>query len=78
MLESAKAEFEPSAGKLIEKQDCEKLLKAVEAAATLRRVDALILLHKLMKVWLPPHVGATALMLALLLVHIVQALYVWR
>lgn len=78
MLESAKAEFEPGAGKLIEKQDCEKLLKAVEAAATLRRVDALILLHKLLKAWLPPHVMATALMLALLLVHIVQAIYAWR
>ncbi|MGE0126748.1 MAG: cyclic nucleotide-binding domain-containing protein [Blastocatellales bacterium] len=78
MLESARAEFEPIAGKLIEKQDRERLLKTVETAATLRRVDALILLHKLLKAWLPPHVMATALMLALLFVHIVQVIYAWR
>ena len=54
-------------------------LQAVEqaavAAATLRRVEALIYLHRLLKLWLPPHVASSALMLALLVVHILQVLY---
>lgn len=78
MLESAKAEFAPLAGKLVEEKDSEKLLKTVEMAATMRRVDSLILLHKLLKAWLPPHVMSTALMLALLIVHLIQVIYAWR
>jgi len=78
MLESVRAEFKPLAPELADEKDREGLSKAVEAAATLRRVDALILLHKLLKAWLPPHVMATALMLALLLVHIIQVIYAWR
>jgi Fe-S-cluster-containing dehydrogenase component/CRP-like cAMP-binding protein len=54
-------------------------LEAVEAAAvtaaTLRRVEALIYLHRLLKLWLPPHVASSALMLALLVIHILQVLY---
>lgn len=49
--------------------------RAVEAAATLRRVDALIYLHHLLKIWLPPHVLSTSLMLALMIVHIIQVIY---
>ncbi len=78
MLESARAEFKPMGDELADEQDRQKVLKAVEAAATLRRVDSLILLHRLLKAWLPPHVMATALMLALLLVHVIQVLYAWR
>ncbi len=48
---------------------------AVEAAVTIRRVDALILLHKILRVWIPPHVIATSLMLALMIVHIVQVVF---
>jgi Fe-S-cluster-containing dehydrogenase component/CRP-like cAMP-binding protein len=51
------------------------LERAVEAAATLRRVDALIYLHQLLKVWLPPHVLSTSLMLALMVIHILQVVY---
>ncbi|HEV2861099.1 MAG TPA: cyclic nucleotide-binding domain-containing protein [Pyrinomonadaceae bacterium] len=51
------------------------LLEAVEATVTLRRVDSLIYLHQLLKLWLAPHVVATALMLALMLVHIVQVTF---
>ncbi|HQR39566.1 MAG TPA: cyclic nucleotide-binding domain-containing protein [Blastocatellia bacterium] len=48
---------------------------AVERAATLRRVDALILLHRSLKAWLAPHVLTTSLMLALMIVHIIQVIY---
>jgi len=49
--------------------------RAIEAAATLRRIDALIYLHRSLKLWLPPHVASTALMLALMIVHIIQVVY---
>ena len=51
------------------------LLKAIERSATLRRVEALIYLHRLLKVWLAPHVISTSVMLALLLVHIIQVVF---
>jgi hypothetical protein len=47
-------------------------MEAVEATATLRRVDSLIYLHQLLKLWLAPHVVSASLMLALLCVHIIQ------
>jgi Fe-S-cluster-containing dehydrogenase component/CRP-like cAMP-binding protein len=52
-----------------------KLIEAVETSATLRRVDALIYLHQLLKLWLAPHVVTSALMLALLVVHIIQVVF---
>ena len=51
------------------------LLKAIERSATLRRVDSLIYLHRLLKVWLAPHVISTSVMLALLGVHIIQVVF---
>ena len=42
---------------------------------TLRRVEALIILHRLLKAWVVPHVLTTALMLALLVMHIIQVIY---
>ena len=51
------------------------LISAVETSVTLRRVDALLALHWLLTFWIPMHIGATALMLALLVVHIVQVTY---
>lgn len=50
------------------------MLEAIEAMATLRRVDALVYLHRLLKVWVAPHVIFTSLMLALMLLHIAQAI----
>jgi hypothetical protein len=47
-------------------------MEAVETTATLRRVDALIYLHQLLKLWLAPHVVSASIMLALMLVHITQ------
>ena len=51
------------------------LISAVETAVTLRRVDALLALHWLLKVWIPMHIAATAVMLALMVVHIIQVTY---
>ncbi|HYX27061.1 MAG TPA: cyclic nucleotide-binding domain-containing protein [Pyrinomonadaceae bacterium] len=50
-------------------------LKIVERWATLRRVEALIYLHRLLKVWIAPHVISTSVMLALMIVHIVQVIF---
>jgi len=73
MLEKAHKEFQ---------EDCStldlplrnSLKEAVETTATLRRVDSLIYLHQLLRVWLAPHVIVASLMVALMLVHIVQVL----
>lgn len=51
------------------------LMQAVEDAATLRRVDSLIYLHQLLKLWLAPHVVSVSIMLALMVVHIVQVFH---
>jgi len=75
MVESAKAGFSQERAKLANEQDLRKLDRAIEAAATLRRIDALIYLHRSLKLWLPPHVASTALMLALMIVHIIQVVY---
>jgi hypothetical protein len=53
----------------------QSLIEAIETAATLRRVDSLIYLHKLLKIWLAPHVISTSLMLILMIVHIVQVVF---
>lgn len=74
-LDLAKGEFEGEAGRLESERDRRKLLRAVESAAALRRVDALIYVHRLLKVWLPPHVATTSIMLALMIVHIIQVIY---
>jgi hypothetical protein len=47
----------------------------VEAAVTLRRVDALLALHWLLRVWVPMHIVSTAVMLALMVVHVVQVVF---
>ena len=51
------------------------LLEAVETAATLSRVNALVFVHRLLRVWIAPHVITTSLMLALMIVHIIQVVY---
>lgn len=75
LLASAREEFEPVADRLQDQREKRKLMQAVEAAATLRRIDALIYLHQTLKLWLPPHVATTSLMLALMIVHIIQVIY---
>jgi len=55
--------------------DDARLMEAVENAATLRRVDALCYLHYLLKLWVPPHVLFTSMMLVLMVLHIIQVVY---
>nr|MBP9663407.1 hypothetical protein [Pyrinomonadaceae bacterium] len=74
MLASARQEFSEIAEGMA-RLDSAKLMEAVENAATLRRVDALIYLHQLLKLWLAPHVLFTALMLILMATHIIQVVY---
>ncbi len=71
----ARSEFEPAAANLTDPAARRLLIEAIETTATLRRVDALVYLHQLLKLWLAPHVVSTSLMLALMLVHIIQAIY---
>ena len=76
MLAEARAEFKTEATQLDSAPEARHLLiEAIEAAATLRRVDALIYLHRLLKIWLAPHVVSTSLMLALMIVHIIQVVF---
>jgi hypothetical protein len=75
MIEKAKAAFSKERAQLANEKDRRKLDKAIEDAATLRRIDALVYLHRSMKLWLPPHVATTSLMLALMIVHIIQVIY---
>ncbi|HEV7701246.1 MAG TPA: cyclic nucleotide-binding domain-containing protein [Pyrinomonadaceae bacterium] len=73
MLASARSEFKSAATS--SRSDDARLMEAVENAATLRRVDALVYLHYLLKVWLAPHVLFTSLMLVLMVIHIIQVVY---
>jgi hypothetical protein len=75
MIEKAKASFNKERGGLASDKERRSFDKAIEDAATLRRIDALIYLHRSMKLWLPPHVATTSLMLALMIVHIIQVIY---
>jgi Fe-S-cluster-containing dehydrogenase component/CRP-like cAMP-binding protein len=72
MLAEAREEFQGDAEALTDPKARRSLMEAVEATATLRRVDSLIYLHQLLKLWLAPHVVSASIMLALMLVHITQ------
>lgn len=74
LLAAARESYESEARSL-DPDSRRLLLEAVEATVTLRRVDSLIYLHQLLKLWLAPHVVATSLMLALMLVHVVQVVF---
>ncbi len=74
MLAAARQEFSDEADALSRIDDA-RLMETVENAATLRRVDALIYLHRLLKIWVAPHVLFTSLMLVLMAVHVAQAVY---
>ncbi|HUE83552.1 MAG TPA: cyclic nucleotide-binding domain-containing protein [Pyrinomonadaceae bacterium] len=75
LLANAREEFKERIVRLVTDDERKILLDAVETAVTLARVDSLIFLHRLLRVWIPPHVIATSLMLALMLVHIIQVLF---
>ena len=74
LIESTRQEYAPLAATLPE-DERGRFLDDVEKAAMMRRVDALIYLHRSLKMWLAPHVLTTSLMLALMVVHIIQVIY---
>jgi Fe-S-cluster-containing dehydrogenase component/CRP-like cAMP-binding protein len=74
MLANARQEFS-SASENMNRIDSLRLAEAVESAATLRHVEALCYLHYLLKIWLPPHVLFTSIMLILLVAHIIQVVF---
>jgi hypothetical protein len=75
LLADARAPFKERLTRLATNEERTLLQRAVETAVTLRRVDALIYLHKILKIWIAPHVISTAVMLALMVVHIIQVVY---
>jgi Fe-S-cluster-containing dehydrogenase component/CRP-like cAMP-binding protein len=75
LLARARLQFKAELATLDDKEKRNLFLRAIERTATLRRVESLVYLHRLLKVWLAPHVVSTSLMLALLVVHIVQVVF---
>ena len=75
LLANARRAFRERLTRLATGEERAILLRAVEAKVTMRRVDALIYLHKLLKVWIAPHVISTSIMLALMVVHVIQVIY---
>ena len=75
LLAEAREKFEGQASGLSDPKARRQLIEAVETTATLRRVDSLIYLHQLLKMWLAPHVVTSAIMLALMIVHIIQVVF---
>jgi len=78
LLASAQEEFKPVMAQLPGAAPRRQLTRILEAVVTLRRVESLIVLQRLLRAWLPPHVATTSLMLALLVVHLLQVLFAWR
>ena len=75
LLAQARQEFKDRTTRLATDEERELLISAVETAVTLRRVDALLALHWLLRFWIPMHIAATSIMLALMLVHIGQVVF---
>jgi len=75
LLAQARQEFTGRTTRLATDEERELLLSAVETAVTLRRVDALLLLHRTLRSWIPIHVVSTAVMLALMVMHIAQVVF---
>jgi Fe-S-cluster-containing dehydrogenase component/CRP-like cAMP-binding protein len=75
LLAHAREEFKAHITRTATHEERELLLSAVETAVTLRRVDALLFLHRTLRAWIPIHVVSTAAMLALMLVHIAQVVF---
>jgi Fe-S-cluster-containing dehydrogenase component len=75
MLAKARLQFRTEMAAIEDKEKRGLALKALERMATLRRVEALNYLHRLLKVWIAPHVISTSVMLVLMVVHIVQVVF---
>jgi Fe-S-cluster-containing dehydrogenase component/CRP-like cAMP-binding protein len=75
LLASARGAISDDTVQVAEKDRRALLMDAVETTVTLSRLDALIMLHQTLRIWIPPHVISTALMIALMLVHIAQVVF---
>jgi Fe-S-cluster-containing dehydrogenase component/CRP-like cAMP-binding protein len=75
LLARARLEFKSEMADIEDKEKRNLLLQAIETSVTLRRVEALIYLHRLLKAWVAPHVISTSVMLALLCAHIIQVVF---
>jgi Fe-S-cluster-containing dehydrogenase component/CRP-like cAMP-binding protein len=75
LLAEAREPFKERMSRLATNDERMLLLRAIETAVTIRRVDALIYLHKVLRIWVAPHVVSTSIMLALMIVHIIQVVY---
>jgi len=75
LLAEARAEYKDRTTRLATSEERKLLLSAVETAVSLTRINALLLLHRSLRFWVPIHVISTALMLALMLVHIFQVVF---
>jgi Fe-S-cluster-containing dehydrogenase component len=76
LLEEARREFAGDADRLQLSAESRVVLdKAITTAATLKRVEALIYLHQLLRLWIAPHVVSTSVMLPLMAAHIFQVFY---
>jgi Fe-S-cluster-containing dehydrogenase component/CRP-like cAMP-binding protein len=75
MSADVRRDFAESGAKLADPKDRARMDRLTDAITSLRRLDALRFLHGTLKSWLVPHVVATSLMLALLVVHIFQVIY---
>jgi len=75
LLAEARGHFKEQISRIATDAERVKLLQAVETAATLSRVEALIFIHRVLRFWIAPHVVASSVMLSLMLVHIVQVVF---
>ncbi|HEY6047372.1 MAG TPA: 4Fe-4S dicluster domain-containing protein, partial [Pyrinomonadaceae bacterium] len=75
MLAKARLHYRNEMAAIEDREKRNLALRAVERMATLRRLDALIFLHRLMKVWVAPHVVSTSVMLVLMIAHIIQVVF---
>ena len=75
LLANARRAFRERLTRLATSEERAVLLRAVEAKVTMQRVDALIYLHKILRLWIAPHVISTSIMLALMVVHVIQVVY---
>lgn len=75
LLANARRAYKERLTRLATSEERSQLLRAVENAVTIRRLDALIYLHKVLKLWIAPHVISTSAMLALMVVHVIQVVY---
>jgi Fe-S-cluster-containing dehydrogenase component/CRP-like cAMP-binding protein len=75
MSADVRRDFAESRAQLADPKDRQRMDRLTDSLTSLRRLDALRYLHGTLKSWLLPHVIATSLMLALLVVHIFQVVY---